>query len=91
MANSTKLYTHPTLSGAYLIETNQGNYEVTNDYVKKTTLNGNPQDEQVWDIAIQTVVDNARTAMQGKLSAESITLLISLCDEKIEDFDGQEA
>lgn len=89
--NSNKLYLHPTLSGAYLIETSNGNYEVTNDYVKKTTLNGNAQDEQVWDIVIMSVVDNARTAMQDKLSSESITMLMNLCNDKIEDFDGPEA
>lgn len=86
MSNSAKLYLHPSISGAFILETNQGNYELTNSGVKKTTVNGQG-DPQPWDISVQMVIDNARTASVNQLSTDAINALMALVDEKTEDFD----
>lgn len=84
MANSAKLYNHPSITGGFILETNQGNYEITNDFVKKTTINGSG-DEQPFDILVLTALDNARTASVNVIGTDAINALISLVAEKAED------
>lgn len=84
---TAKLFKHPTLWGAFIIETNSGCFEVTNDYVKNTLMDTEGLEQMPWDMSIQTVMDNAQTNCMGIMTPYEVSLLRLLVDEKVEDFD----
>lgn len=84
---TAKLFKHPKLWGSFIIETNNGCFEVTNEYVKNTLISTDDLEPLPWDMDIQTVMDNAQVSSQGILTTYEVSLLRLLVDEKVEDFD----
>lgn len=75
----TTLYNHPTIEGGFILETNQGNYEISNSVVKRTTMNGSGEPVQ-FDMMVMIALDNAKSASVDVLSTESIAILQALCE-----------
>ena len=67
------------------METDLGNFEVTNTYVKKTTLNG-VGEPIPWDFQHAIICENAEVSMKGMLSSESIRALRVAVSIQIQDF-----
>jgi len=82
-----KLYEHPTIDNAYLIETQKGVFVITNDYVKITERDCSELNAITWDIYVQAMLANAYEKMKDLLSADEILILSLLVDEKISDYD----
>jgi hypothetical protein len=81
-----KIYAHQTIEGAFIMETDLGNFEVTNTYVKKTTLNG-VGEPLAWDGLTHGIdFENAEVAMKDMLSSESIRALRVAVSIQIQDF-----
>lgn len=82
--NTTKIYED---GSGYLITTNEGNFEVTNEHIKRTTRTGAGLTETSFDLNVQGIVDNAQNAAVDVLSVGEIQLFKIIVNEKIEDFD----
>lgn len=82
-----KLYKHPTLWGAFIIETNIGCFEVTNDYVKNYLTETEGLEQLPWDIAVQGVIENAQMNSSNILTPYEVSLLRLLVDVKVADMD----
>jgi hypothetical protein len=87
--NTTKLFEIPSFG--YLLETTQGNFLITNQFVSTTTETSEGLEEYPFDTAIQATIDNAKFYASKLLSENEVSLLTLLVNEKIEDFDGPEA
>lgn len=89
--NTTKLFTHPTIEGALILGTTQGNLEITDNYIARTTISTEGLTEVAFDTTVQGMVDNAKFNAKHILAENEITGLVILVNEKMEDFDGPEA
>jgi hypothetical protein len=85
--NTTKLFLHPVLDGAFIMETEMGNFAITSYGVYKTTEPVSGLTEVNFDISVQGVVSNAKAIAGMQLSEQGIEMLEVLIQEKMEDFD----
>ena len=83
--NSAKLFIHP--QGGYLLETQNGNFHVTNENIMVTFETSEGMEESVFDITLQSTFDNAKRVSANILNESEIALLELLVIEKMEDFD----
>lgn len=70
-----------------LLETNKGNFIITDAGVKPTTRTGNGLTEIACDLVVQAKMENAITAMSQFISVDLAIGLSILIDEKVEDQD----
>ena len=82
--NSAKLY---QLEDGFLLETNEGNFEIKNSGVYPTTRTGNDLTEAPFDTTSMGVLENATVAMSSLAPLGLAVGLKILFIEKSEDFD----
>ena len=82
--NTTKIYQD---GDDLLLETNKGNFIISDNGVKQTTRTGNDLSETSFDFIAQTKIENAITAMSQFVSVDLAKGLAILIDEKVEDLD----
>jgi len=82
--NSAKLY---QLEDGFLLEKNEGNFEIKNSGVYPTTRTGNDLTEAPFDITAMGVLENAIVAMSAFAPVGLAIGLKIVFIEKSEDFD----
>lgn len=82
--NSAKLY---QLEDGFLLETNEGNFEIKKSGVYPTTRTGNDLTEAPFDITAMGVLENAIVAMSAFAPVGLAIGLKIVFIEKSEDFD----
>lgn len=87
--NTTKLFAIPSFG--FLLETTQGNFLITNQFVSRTDQTSENLEEYAFDTTIKATIDNAKLFAPSLLSENEINALALLMIEKMEDFDGPEA
>ena len=84
MANTAKVFID---GDGYLLETNGGNFTLTNNGMSSTTRTGNNLTEAQWDINVQAMLDNAITNQSRLVSVDFMKAFMITVNEKMEDFD----